>query len=281
MLPTASGPTGHFRSPCTEERVPCRFPSGNGRPSAWMKLMIGRHHVGGSEMRREKHKMLTLIKPLLHLSRRGQQITILAATAVVISGVIAYANIPSANGVINGCYDQSTGGLRVIDFEAGQKCRLPGESALNWNQTGPQGPQGPEGPSGPAGVSAVAFVPPTLVNLDPFGGLTLVVSKTLPAGNWAIFSTVELGTYPTQSGGLVSSLCILRNGTTYIATASDRRWKETTPGFGTNTELTLPLNSVIALPQGGTISIACRLENAPNPYASVSMTMMQVGGVLS
>jgi hypothetical protein len=58
--------------------------------------------------------------------------------------------IPDAGGVIHGCYDKS-GALRVID-SATASCSTK-ETALNWNQTGPQGPAGPIGATGPAGAT--------------------------------------------------------------------------------------------------------------------------------
>ncbi len=54
-------------------------------------------------------------------------------------------------GVIHSCRKNNTGDLRVIDIDAGQTC-AGNETALNWNQTGPQGPAGPQGPPGPAGA---------------------------------------------------------------------------------------------------------------------------------
>jgi len=67
-----------------------------------------------------------------------------AATAAFLAGAV-YASIPGPGGIINGCYQQSTGKLRVIDSAA--TC-LPDEVALNWNQIGPPGPTGPPGPPG-------------------------------------------------------------------------------------------------------------------------------------
>ena len=77
-----------------------------------------------------------------------------AAGAVLVTvlagGGIAYSAIPSAGGVITGCYQQSSGQLRVVDAEAGQSCGR-NELRVTWNQTGPQGPQGPQGPRGEIG----------------------------------------------------------------------------------------------------------------------------------
>jgi hypothetical protein len=55
------------------------------------------------------------------------------------AGAVALASIPDANGIIHGCRHDNTGALRVIDTATGQK-GVSLETALNWNQTGPQGP---------------------------------------------------------------------------------------------------------------------------------------------
>jgi collagen triple helix repeat protein len=70
--------------------------------------------------------------------------------AVTVGAGIAYASIPSTNGVINGCYEKRTGILRVIDSDAGKTC-LSFETPISWNQQGPKGEAGPAGPAGPKG----------------------------------------------------------------------------------------------------------------------------------
>jgi hypothetical protein len=77
-----------------------------------------------------------------------------AAALAVVSGSAAYAAIPDGSGVIHACYKSSNpnqGTLHVIDTTKGQKCTV-GESAIDWNQKGPQGPQGLQGPQGPTGA---------------------------------------------------------------------------------------------------------------------------------
>jgi hypothetical protein len=72
------------------------------------------------------------------------------AFGALLAGGIAYAAIPDANGVVHGCYANENGHLRVIDPSTGDACKS-NESALDWNQTGPQGPPGPQGPKGDKG----------------------------------------------------------------------------------------------------------------------------------
>lgn len=95
----------------------------------------------------------------------------LVGLLIAVSG-LASASVPSASGVITGCYSKD-GSLRVIDAEAGQQCSNK-EKTLPWSQTGPQGipgipgrpgatgPQGvqgeigPIGPTGPMGLHGLA-----------------------------------------------------------------------------------------------------------------------------
>jgi hypothetical protein len=80
---------------------------------------------------------------------------------MMLAGGVAFATIPSANGVINGCYEKRIGILRVIDAEAGKRCTSL-EAAISWNQQGPQGLQGERGlqgvrgPQGESGKLALA-----------------------------------------------------------------------------------------------------------------------------
>ncbi|KOU78124.1 hypothetical protein ADK94_35330 [Streptomyces sp. XY593] len=72
----------------------------------------------------------------------------------------AHADIPGANGVYTGCYSRITGNLRVIDFEAGQRCRtLLGENTVTWNQTGPKGATGATGATGSTGATGNTGAP--------------------------------------------------------------------------------------------------------------------------
>jgi hypothetical protein len=82
---------------------------------------------------------------------------LVGACVVVGVGAVAtvvQASIPGPGGVINGCYKNSGGDLRVIDSSGTCKNN---ETALNWHQTGPKGPQGPQGSPGPAGPAGGAL----------------------------------------------------------------------------------------------------------------------------
>ena len=70
-------------------------------------------------------------------SRLSVGISVFAITALTVGGAV-YATVPS-KGVINGCYNK-WGDLRIV--KNARDCNRK-ETALSWNQTGPQGPQGP------------------------------------------------------------------------------------------------------------------------------------------
>jgi hypothetical protein len=76
-----------------------------------------------------------------------------AVALLLLGGGIAYASIPGPDGVVHGCYKNSTGMLITIDSAAA--CPT-GYTALNWNQTGPQGPAGTDGTNGTDGANGVS-----------------------------------------------------------------------------------------------------------------------------
>jgi hypothetical protein len=128
-------------------------------------------------------------------------VALVSVFAVAIGGVATGA-IPSADGTINGCYDEKTGAVRVID--TAQSCGGK-ENPLSWNQRGPQGPQGPagqdgqdgqdgaQGPPGEAGGLSTAKV----VNLHDEGRTvdndtwTDVLTANLSAGKYLLFATAH------------------------------------------------------------------------------------------
>jgi type VI secretion system Hcp family effector len=63
-------------------------------------------------------------------------------------GAVAYAALVGGDGVIHACVDRS-GNVRIIDAQA-DACR-GNETAVSWNQQGPQGQIGPQGVTGATG----------------------------------------------------------------------------------------------------------------------------------
>jgi hypothetical protein len=190
-------------------------------------------------------------------TRLGMATIVIGTAAAAVLGVAVVTGIPGANGVIHGCYNPGTGALRVIDYPT-QKCETYAETALNWNQTGPQGPQGPQGPTGatgpqgqqglpgaagpqgtqgpqgpqgsqgpqgvqgPAGVTAVTFAGGSAILGTTF---TQVASKNLPAGSWAIVATVNTDVFgPFNGDSIYSCGCELRSGGGVLAALPTGEW---------------------------------------------------------
>jgi hypothetical protein len=124
-----------------------------------------------------------------------------AVTASLLAATTAAAvtGIPGPNGLIQGCYNNALGVLRVVP--ASSQCITSGnpqllETPLAWNQTGPQGLQGatgltgPQGPKGDAGVAGLTGPagpagPPGVTGLQGLKGdtgATGPVGTTGPAG---------------------------------------------------------------------------------------------------
>jgi hypothetical protein len=225
-----------------------------------------------------------------------KQSVITVVMLFVLIGVVAYATIPDANGVIHGCYKKSGGHLRVIDSDVSQ-CDMRAEIPIQWNQTGPQGPagpqglqglqgpqgpQGPEGPTGPAGSEGPAGTPGissatfafTTSPVDLTPDFTQIVSKNLPPGTWAVVATATVTSPTSIDEHLVSTTCELRNGATVIGRAND--FTGFIQDFITRS---LSMNGGAALPQGGVVSLWCVQPNQPGvSRASGQMMIMQVGG---
>jgi Collagen triple helix repeat (20 copies) len=96
-------------------------------------------------------------------NRRTVIIAGASALILVAGGGAAYAasaSIPDSAGVIHGCYKPISNGsvstLGVIDTALPGGTCPKGETALSWNQTGPQGPAGPVGATGATGLTGPA-----------------------------------------------------------------------------------------------------------------------------
>jgi len=111
------------------------------------------------------------------------------------------------SGVIHGCYRNHDGSLRVVDDPTTCKHN---ETALSWNQTGPQGPQGPVGAPGPQGPQGVPGTSASshayeASNTHELPEDTYLVGLTLPSGKYVVWSTVDFyndndGNANTQCG---------------------------------------------------------------------------------
>ena len=91
----------------------------------------------------------------IRLSTRLIRYAIVGVLGISIGGagaIFASALIPGPDGVIHGCYQSATGILRVVADPSA--CRGT-ETAIWWNQVGPQGATGATGATGAAGATGV------------------------------------------------------------------------------------------------------------------------------
>lgn len=139
---------------------------------------------------------------------RSRRVLIVGTAAVVLGVVVvgtAYAGSGASRNSINGCVNDRTGVLRVIDPAKGGRCDgrrgWTHESSISWKQTGggaagPQGPAGPPGPRGPAGGSGNAG---DLTSLEELAGL--------PCGSGATAGIVRIRIAAPAAGSGISLIC--------------------------------------------------------------------------
>jgi Collagen triple helix repeat (20 copies) len=210
-----------------------------------------------------------------------------AALGVIVAGLaaggIAYASIPDAGGVIHTCFDKAGGRLYVIDTGLGQQCNSVTQGSLNFNQIGPQGPtgpsglQGPSGVQGPSGPSGQSGTPGSSGPSGPSGppgaagaagtsdlyiahangfnviddATETVVTKDVPAGNYAIFAKLSV------RGDLDSSVarCVMRANGVLVDDTND---------FTVDDEFTefVPLQGAASMATAGPILVECNDSGA-------------------
>lgn len=189
--------------------------------------------------------------------------TMIALIAVFLLAGVAYASIPDSSGVIHACY-VNYGNLphvvRVIDTDAGQKCTSQ-ETALTWNQTGPQGPagaQGPQGSQGPQGPAGPVTVVSTRIAPYSFSGTlaATVATLNLGAGSYILQAKIQV---ISNIGSDVIAICDVLDPSG--AQLDDARL-ELVPG-----NIPPPASGVLELLapatlSAGTVSILCTADGA-------------------
>ena len=129
-------------------------------------------------------------------------LSVVAGSALVGTAVFALTTsvFTDSQGAYHGCVSAKNGALRVIN--PSESCKQ-GETAITWNQTGPQGDIGPQGIAGPAG--------PALSSLNALNGIACsvggqpgTVALSFATGNVATVTCVVSG---SGSGGGIENFC--------------------------------------------------------------------------
>jgi hypothetical protein len=183
--------------------------------------------------------------------KRYTIISAIAGALLALTGGVAVATTLLANqyvdaeGKYHGCV-ANDGVLRVV--LPGTSCRK-NETAIDWNQVGPQGPEGPQGPA----YENFATKGPIGCCLIP------VVTVAVPPGSYvAQAKGTAQNRHPTNA---TSVSCALRaNGEIVdLTTVGLDPWENypngPTTSFGF--EQSIANLSTVNLPEGGTISLAC------------------------
>jgi len=102
--------------------------------------------------------MANVFLKILPSGRRARIALAATAGAFLLAGIgaAAYAALQDGKGVIHACVD-GKGATRIIDVSV-DACRK-GETAISWNQTGPQGPAGANGTPGAQGAPGLQGAP--------------------------------------------------------------------------------------------------------------------------
>lgn len=180
---------------------------------------------------------------------RRKRVAAVAAVGAVVFGagaITAVAAVPGGDGVIHACRSNPLGTIRVIDTDAGQRCRA-GEKPLDWNQTGPPGPAGEAGPSTPPASLTAADA--GFVRVTGDAGFQPVLRIDLPAGSWALVAKGYVEVFPSDRLKN-NTTCDLAQGA-FIFDRSEVRDE------AANTVVPVALTNVVTLQSGGTVELRC------------------------
>lgn len=137
-----------------------------------------------------------------------------ASAACLVGGGIAVAAIPStATGNFTGCVLKTSGATRIIDYQAGKRCKAT-ENTVNWAQRGPQGVPGPAGRISGYDVLTehVDIQPqPAGSNLEFGTSIGAPIGKVILSGGFYFDNGAAPGNPPPQ----IASEFVNPGGTTY------------------------------------------------------------------
>jgi hypothetical protein len=141
------------------------------------------------------------------LKRHWWNATLIAGLTIT-AVTIALAAIADASGVIHACYT-SKGTVRVVNSAADCKNN---ETALPWNQTGPQGIPGPQGQPGVSGYEII-----NNLGTLPLNGTVAVIAKRVIGGGYVVPAVGDLAGLSRPEGNNAWRVDFKSNGGTGAA----------------------------------------------------------------
>ncbi len=189
----------------------------------------------------------------------------LAALVVALGGV-AVAAIPGPDGVIHACVAKDDlvkqlgaalapvtqavspkGALRVVD--SGESCG-PGETPLNFNQTGPPGP-----PAAAETGKPVVYSERTAKAKTVGSKLTTIFSAIVPAGAYEVRGDLHFAQSRPLKVDQRAECSVLGPSKRVI---TDSTVSETLKAGGSADATDVPIDTVLALTHDGPITVVCR-----------------------
>ena len=207
-------------------------------------------------------------KSLSCLQSRGRRIIALSIMTVLLTGIIALASIPGADGVIHGCYNKNgDSSLRVID--SNEQCKS-NETALNFNQSGPrglQGLQGQPGQPGANGISEAYAARQVFGTVEEIALPTVLLSKNVPAGSYVINAKTQVRNFSISDR---IATCNLSSGDISSIKIED--------SSGSNRQI-LTLQDTVTFDAPVTITLTC-VSNFPGTFVENSaLTAVKVDAI--
>jgi hypothetical protein len=203
----------------------------------------------------------------IHIRRPSPALVLGTLVALAALGGVAWASIPSTNGIIYGCYNKRSGVLRVINTSVRQRCRRR-ESALNWEEVGPQGKRGATGPkgatgsrgqtgqtgqTGPEGPSNAYFAAQTGTS-KLSSSSTNVLVLPVPAGKYVVSASVEITNEDTSQEATEEATCAIKG-----SNISEQPATATVPYVkGLSTSETVPLVGTFNVSASETLEVSCK-----------------------
>jgi len=154
-------------------------------------------------------------------------IVVTAAALLFALAGAAWAAIPDSSGQFHGCVNSRTGVLRIIDpaktgFAGQCITQEHAETAITWNQTGPQGPAGLQGPKGDTGAPGPQGPKGDTGSQGPQGAQGPAGPSNLVTTGFPVVGVGTTTTLVDRNGITVDAVCTATNVTLQVHSSTSR-----------------------------------------------------------